>query len=463
MLFLLKIAAGFALWWVYTFYYGDRQYADIWKYFDDSKVMHEALKEHPSDYFRMLTGLDNERIEKTYYSRMNHWHQQFENNLFNDSHTIIRFNALVRIISMGNYHIHALIMCILAFIGCCSIYRFLYRYIPEWKKIILFSLFLMPSLVFWTSGVLKEGLMFLALGLILENSTKKEALLFKNIILTAAGVFILALTKLYLLILLLIPLLVLLFRIIYPDTVRYAWTVMLGLLFITIAGLHITHSSFDPFRLISNKHNDFLNLSIGGTFMYNDTAVVYVDAEHHSSILYKDPGICSVSSNTPVIYWLHAKGFEDTLRGIHNADSVRYHIMTDYPKAGSLIHEQPLKNTPGAVLAFLPQAIINALFRPHPFEARSVLLIPSAFENMLLYLLIIFAVLFFRRPVQKDIFIFLMWFSLSYLAVAGLTTPVLGALVRYKIAVLPFLICGLLMVTNRSRLEQKLPLLMRWL
>src|SRR3954470_13055434 len=43
LFFLLKIIAGIALWLVYTYYYTDRSTSDIWKYFDDGKVMFGAL------------------------------------------------------------------------------------------------------------------------------------------------------------------------------------------------------------------------------------------------------------------------------------------------------------------------------------------------------------------------------------------------------------------------------------
>src|SRR5690606_21957916 len=48
-LFLLKVAAGTALWWVYTYYYTDRSTADIFKFFDDGNVMFSALLAHPLD------------------------------------------------------------------------------------------------------------------------------------------------------------------------------------------------------------------------------------------------------------------------------------------------------------------------------------------------------------------------------------------------------------------------------
>ena len=52
--FLIKVFAGIAMWGIYSFYYSDRNEADIFKYFDDSQVMYEAVHENPKDYLNMM-------------------------------------------------------------------------------------------------------------------------------------------------------------------------------------------------------------------------------------------------------------------------------------------------------------------------------------------------------------------------------------------------------------------------
>ena len=99
--FILKIFFGFCLYLIYTYYYTDRSTADIYKYFDDSKVLFDALFIHPKDYFQMLFGIDNDApYFDVYYNQMNHWYREYDSNLYNDSHTIIRFNAAVRLLSL---------------------------------------------------------------------------------------------------------------------------------------------------------------------------------------------------------------------------------------------------------------------------------------------------------------------------------------------------------------------------
>ena len=54
LFFILKIFAGLALWTLYTYYYPDRATADIFKYFDDSKIMYDALFEKPDDFQKFI-------------------------------------------------------------------------------------------------------------------------------------------------------------------------------------------------------------------------------------------------------------------------------------------------------------------------------------------------------------------------------------------------------------------------
>ena len=57
-IFGIKVIVSILLTVIYTKFYPDRDTADIFKYFDDSLVMFEAIKNSPIDYFKMLFGFD---------------------------------------------------------------------------------------------------------------------------------------------------------------------------------------------------------------------------------------------------------------------------------------------------------------------------------------------------------------------------------------------------------------------
>jgi hypothetical protein len=93
-LFIIKIIAALALYVIYTQYYKDRAYADIFRYYDDSEVIYNTLFSKPWDFFRMLTGIDGRAPEiLPYYDIMKNWYNT--DLIFNDSRTMIRINAFL--------------------------------------------------------------------------------------------------------------------------------------------------------------------------------------------------------------------------------------------------------------------------------------------------------------------------------------------------------------------------------
>ena len=124
--FVLKVLSGFLLYLIYTYYYTDRSTSDIWKYYDDGMVMFSALREQPLGYLKMLIGIGNDgpHFEK-YYDRMNHWYRPFSSSIANDTHTIIRFNAFMRLFSLGHYNVHSVVANFLGLVGLTGILHFL--------------------------------------------------------------------------------------------------------------------------------------------------------------------------------------------------------------------------------------------------------------------------------------------------------------------------------------------------
>src|SRR5687768_2383080 len=57
LFFLLKVTAGIALTLVYTYYYTDHTKADIYRYFNDSKIISSLLFQHPAIWLQVITGI----------------------------------------------------------------------------------------------------------------------------------------------------------------------------------------------------------------------------------------------------------------------------------------------------------------------------------------------------------------------------------------------------------------------
>ena len=110
--------------------------------------------------------------------------------------------------------------------------------------------------------------------------------------------------------------------------------------------------------------------------------------------------------------------------------------------AGSIFNTTKLEPLWRDIFKKSPDAILNTLFNPLSFDSGNKLILISTLETIFVLLILMLSLIFFRQPEQNDYPLLL--FSLSFVIITftliGLTTPVAGALVRYKVITLPFLI-----------------------
>lgn len=396
-IFILKILAGIAMSLIYTYYYTDRRTADIFKYFDDSKVMYDALFTRSSDFFKMLFGIQNNSpyFDITYYKVMNNWYRVFESNIYNESHTVIRLNAVLRIFSFGYFNVHTVFLCFLSLTGLIGLYKTALKFIKGKNKELIFGIFLLPSIIFWGSGVLKEGLLFFALGMLIYHFFRiLEKFRFIPFLWIIFSIILLYYTKFYILAIA-IPILVSHFWIVKTNEkfllLKY-FVVFFIYVFIGI-NTHYIIPGFDVLKILVFKQQDFIGLA-------------------------------------------------------HNMNS------------GSLIDIPLLTPDIWSFIKYAPLAFYNTLFRPYIFEADSIMILMAAIENLFILIVIILSFVFFdSRQIHKSIFFACLFTVIFMFVLTGLITPVIGAMVRYKVPALPFFMVMLIMMTNKEKMINKIPFL----
>lgn len=399
--FIVKIAAGIALYFVYLTIYPDRNTADIFKYFDDSRYMYEALWDKPIDYFKMMTGIANDNVyfDTTYYSKMNHWYREFESNIYNDSHTIIRFNALIRIFSFGYYNVHTVFMSFISFVGLFGIYKFLQPYLQNKEKLFVFFLFLCPSIALWTSGVLKEGLLVFGMGMLLYSllHLSKRQLRIRNFLLLIASLLLLVYTKYYIL-MILIPLLIPFYwnkRDSKIVLLKYA--IIIAFSIIAAWFLHLILPEYNILYMLAHKQKDFYGLAMS----VNSGSIVFVPA-----------------LNEEIFSFIKATPF----------------------------------------------ALFNTLFRPHFGDISNLLALTAFAENITIIILILLSIRFRIKPIANfNILWFSVFFILATFLLIGFTTPVLGAIVRYKVPTFPFVLFIIVYLMDKKACTEKLRFLKNFL
>jgi hypothetical protein len=111
-------------------------------------------------------------------------------------------------------------------------------------------------------------------------------------------------------------------------------------------------------------------------------------------------------------------------------------------KAGSYIAIPTFNGTVWGFVTMVPKAVYNALFMPTVFRCTSAIMMLNVVENWCLVALLIYTLFYFDRPshTQRYRLFAAVLFVISLASIIGVSTPVIGAIVRYKIPLLPFLI-----------------------
>ena len=391
-LFLIKIGAGTVLWYIYTYVYTDRASADIYKFFDSGNTMYAALWTNPGDFLRMMSGIGNDSpyFDKTYYIRINHWYRAFESNMYNDAHTMIRFNAFLRLFSFGHYHVHTVFICFLSTTGLVALYKTFVTRLHGHERMLLIALFLIPSVLFWGSGVVKESLLLLGLGLfvrvVLEFQGKRFSLWQLPVL--AFSVLLLFTLKFYVLLSLL------------PALAAYLWC--------------LSTSDRKPLLKYAVIYAGFIALGLNSDLFYKDFRILEV-------------------------LWVKQRDFIG---------------MASAANSGSLVNVTELEPNVSSFLRAAPHALFMTLLSPLTAWGNGALGIMSALENIGLLTLIAMAVRWRRswNEVDKPLLYFCLGYCILLALVIGWTTPVIGALVRYRVPLLPFLLLAALCIADPKRI-----------
>lgn len=396
--FLIKILFGLGVWCVYTFYYTDRSANDTFKFFDDAGIMFSAIYHHPMHYVQMVLGINTDASYLIpYYKQMANWYKPWEAATFHNNRIIIQFNAFVHLFSFGYYNVHTVFMCFLSLVGLTGIYKTFVLLLKNKSKELAFAVFLIPSVLFWGSGVLKEGIILFALGLFIFYSyhylfSKRSLIGFVWIVFSA---IILAFTKIYVFAAIMPCFLALI--LIKTTGNKYVFVKFLGvhfLLFIMAINVYRVNNEWDVLKSLKHKQWAFTEIAKRGN-------------------------------------------------------------------AGSLIATRTLQPNTIGLIENTPEAITNTLFRPHLFEAGSLFMFMSALENLLLILLIIASVVFFKKPHKEALPLLYLsiFFVFSLALLIGLVNPVLGSIVRFRIPLLPFLAIIFILLLDKEKMIKTIPFL----
>lgn len=378
-----KLVAGIVLGLVYIYYY---PVGDTFSYFEDGSRLARLARTDLSAYIDFLwnsNGASAIRDQLTF---------QQPRALF-----LSKITSVACLFSGGNYWIISLYFSFISFYGAWFLFRIIARLYPLLQDAALLALLFFPSVVFWTSGLIKESLAMAALyyivGIFLKLWAAEKIRIVQWLLLPICLWPLWSLKYYYLAVLLPVLFTALVFRLLLSPRIAFrSWALeFLAWAVVFLLPLYIvsqTRPNFNPGRfleVIVSNYEDFVELS-----------------EPQDVIRYE---------------------------GLH-ADAV-------------------------SVLRYAPKALFSGLFRPFIWEAENIFQRLIAFENIFLVVLLLTSFPRWKMLVRSHHRILILS-GVVYVVLLGvflaLSTPNFGTLARYRVGFLPFFI--LLTAGNNTFLLQ---------
>lgn len=308
-----------------------------------------------------------------------------------------RLGLLPSVLFFNSYLCIALCFGFFALAGAIRLFRFFYHYYPnQWREIALATLFL-PSVAFWSSGLLKDPICFGAVGFIMYgmlNLLVKKQKIISSLIIILICSLLLFYIKVYILLTIFLCITIWLFatfnKVIENITLRRIFAVMSFAIAITFGILMI--------RYLTSME---------------------------AAQTYKLEELMAKSNQQREVY---------AFRQAQTSGGSYFYINTSNP----------------VYLVF--NSIVATLYRPFVWEVRSPVILLAAIEAFLFLLLTLNFFFkkgigaFFRISFSNPVLLMCFVFSIIFAVAVGSSTPNFGSLSRYKIPCTPFYLLMILLL-----------------
>lgn len=373
--FVIKVFAGLAYVYIFNYYY---LFGDTFVYAKGGQAMADTMISDPVTYFRLLWA-ENDNLPPDLWQ----FEQRITYSRGAEEWFMVKLLSPLMLISFNSYQVCTIFMSLISFWGGWKLYQVFRDILPQRKDLAFVAVFLVPSALFWGSGIMKDTFTLAGINYVIYclyfSLFKKR---FKPNLLIGAVIasVIVFLMKGYIILAFLPAVLFGINEMIKVEIRNKMIKRGLGALLLLVAGFV---------------------LYIGPRFLQQASAKYTVES------------------------------IESRVRGFHT-----WH--TDV--GGSSYNLGDVEYTPTGVVRKIPAALNVTFFRPYVWEARNPVVLLAAMESLaLLFLcLMVFYKLgfgFMKLIREKPILYTFLAYSLIFGFVVGFTSYNFGALGRYKIPV----------------------------
>jgi hypothetical protein len=262
ILFLLKVIAGIFYGWVGLYYGRHAQMEDTWVFHYQGLIEYGLLYEKPAEYFTNLFHNPYETGFGNFFGSENSYWNDLKGNVF------IKFISLHHVLSFGHYYVNVIFYSFVSLFGPVAFYRVMIDLYPGKKLNVLLAVFMIPSFFYWSSGIHKEGLIFLGIALIIYHiyfANKEGRYSVKRVTGLLLGLVLLALLRNFLLIILIPAILAWLVANRWPRHRVLCFSVVYFAFIILFFTLRYVDSRLDFPMAVANKQRAFREMTGGNS------------------------------------------------------------------------------------------------------------------------------------------------------------------------------------------------------
>jgi hypothetical protein len=397
-----KVVGGVAFSLIYFYYY---EGGDTIAYFYSAVSMARLCEMDPSTYLWVLFGTNDWEHLAVFNDNIGYpfSHVYFDTRSF----FLIRIISPLVMLTGHSYLLTTLLLSSISYIGIWRCYRTFVSYFPSLANKLAIAFLYMPSVIFWGSAIMKDTMTLSAacwwVHCVDEIFFKRRRITF-NALGLMMSMYLLLMMKPYI------------FMALMPMTI-------LWLMYFQVSRIRSTVVKFV-----------LIPLSVGSML----AASLFLLTQLGDSL-----GKFSLDSVMETIQ-------------VTQGDMVR---VDQY--GSNRFDVGPIDGTVTGLLSKFPIATTAALFRPFIWESRSAVMVLSALENTwllgfgLLLLMRTQVTFFFRAVLGNPIVLMCFGFVILFGFSIGISTPNFGALVRFKIPLVPMLVACMYIVNwlNERRRE----------
>lgn len=322
---------------------------------------------------------------------------------------IIRLTALLSFLTFGYYTPISLFFASFAYSGLWKLFMFFYEQRPKFHRAFAISILFFPSVVFWSSGLIKDTVTIGALGWFtyaIFHFLKGHRLL-RNGIIVFVSVYLISVIKVYILL-------------------AYAPFLLLYLLLLKMGTI----------RVALFKYLLTFSIIVGIVFIFSQTYSSYED----------ELGNYAVENLTSTMSKINQA--LDVKTGKSGAES-NFNLGAEF------------NGTFEGLLKVAPFAIAATFYRPFIWETNKISQLLAAVESLVLMYFTV-SLLFKAGPfrtikyiLSDPLIIYCLLFALIFGLFVGASTPNFGSLVRYKIPCMPFYAIALFLLHDKVKARKK--------